>query len=123
MRFIFSLLLTAIFSWICEQFFPWYSVAVIAFLVAWFMNSRGLSSFISGALGVGLLWLGYALMIDYKTDSILSEKIAKLIGLDESVYMLLITFSIGFLVGGLSAWSGFTLKKITEKKKREGYYL
>jgi len=122
MRFIFSLLLTAVLSWVCEQFFPWYSVAVIAFLVAWFMNSKGLSSFIAGALGVGLLWLGYALMIDYKTDSILSEKIAKLFGLNESVYMLLITFTIGFLVGGLSGWSGFTLKNAFEKRRKEGYY-
>jgi hypothetical protein len=122
MRFIYSLVLTALLSWVCELIFPWYSVAVAAFLVAWFLNARGLSSFISGALGVGLLWFGYALLIDYKTDSILSEKIARLFGLNESVYMLLITFIIGFFIGGLSAWSGFTLKNAFAKRRKEGYY-
>ena len=124
MKFFVSLLLTAGLSYGLERFFPWYSVAFASFIVAYLINIRGFASFIAGALGVGLLWLGYAWMIDQNTHSILSDKMAGIFSLSDSVYMLIITFLIGFFVGGFSAWSGQSLRNAFSKKRRkEGYYL
>jgi len=124
MRFLISLLLTGAISYGLEHFFPWYSVAFASFIVAYLVNIRGLASFIAGALGVGLLWLAYAWMIDNRTHAILSSKMAGLFGLSDSLYLIMITFAVGFMVGGLSALSGQSLRSAFAKKKRkEGYYL
>jgi MFS-type transporter involved in bile tolerance (Atg22 family) len=124
MKFLLSLILTAALSYGLERFFPWYSVAAASFIIAYLINIRGIASFIAGALGVGLLWLGYAWMIDYNTHSILSDKMAGIFGLTDSVYMLIVTFLIGFFVGGFSALSGQSLRNAFSKKKRKtGYYL
>ena len=123
MRFLLSVLITAVLSYAFERFFSWYSVAFAAFITAYLFNLRGLAGFMAGALGVGLLWLGYAWIIDFRTHSILTDKMAKLFGLTEPAFLLVITFLVGILVGGFAAWSGQSLKKAFEKKRRSSYYI
>ena len=122
MKFFFSLVLTAALCWVFEQFFPWYSAAFASFLIAYFFNIRGLASFLAGGLGTGLLWLVWAWIIDYRTESILTGKMASLVGVNEPVYMLMLTFLIGFVTGGFPALSDQSMKRALVKKRREGYY-
>lgn len=107
MRFLLATLLTALLSFIAGLYLPWWSIAIIAFLVALFMGQFIGRSFLSGFLGIFLLWFIVALWIDIKNEHILSQKIAQLFSLgNSSVLLILITALLGALVGGFAAMSG-----------------
>jgi hypothetical protein len=107
MRFLLATLLTALLSFIAGLYLPWWSIAIIAFLVALFMRQFVGRSFLSGFLGIFLLWFIVALWIDIKNEHILSQKIAQIFPLGgSSVLLVLITALTGALVGGFAAMSG-----------------
>ncbi|MEM6522321.1 MAG: hypothetical protein AAF693_00945 [Bacteroidota bacterium] len=123
MKFIIKLILTAGFSAAIQLFLPFWSVAIIAFLVCFLSDGNGFSSFLSGFLAVGLLWAIVALIIDTQTSSILSSKIAFVLPLNGSVPLLtLFTVLIGALVGGFGALSGSMFRALFRKQKKTGYY-
>ena len=66
----------------------------------------------SGALGIGLLWLGLAFVIDNQNHHILSVKVADILPLKGSFQALLaITSIVGFLLGGLASLTGSFMRK------------
>ena len=110
MRFILAVILTALLSFITGLQFPWWTIAIIAFLVALFIGQSIGKSFLSGFLGIFLLWFVVALWIDTKNENILSHKIAQLFPLGgSSMLLIFVTAFIGALVGGLAAMSGASL--------------
>lgn len=111
MRFVLATLLIAVLSFIAGLFLPWWSIALVAFLVA-FLIPQGLGrSFLSGFAGIFLLWSFLAFWIDLKNESILSYKIAQLFPLGgHSVLLILVTALVGALVGGFAAMSGASLR-------------
>lgn len=112
MKFFISILLTAIVSLAIGFYMAWWSVAIAAFLVAAFLRQNPGRAWLSGFLGIFLLWAGLAWWIDVKNQGILSEKIARLFPLGGSVLMLvLITSFIGALVGGFAALTGSYIRK------------
>lgn len=116
MRFLLATLLTALLSFIAGLYFPWWSLAIIAFLVALAMQQYVGRSFLSGFLGIFLLWALVALWIDVKNEHILSQKIALIFPLGgSSVLLVLVTAFIGALVGGFAAMSGAS---VLQKKRR-----
>lgn len=111
MRFLLSILLTAALSFIAGLFLPWWSIALIAFLVALFIPQRISTAFLSGMLGIFLLWVLLAFWIDIKNNNNLSHKIAELFKLGgSSVLLILVTAFIGGLVGGFAAMAGSSLR-------------
>ena len=111
MKFIASLLITLLVSFIAGLYLPWWSIALVAFLVGLLIPQRISYGFLSGFLGIFLLWFIIALWIDSKNESILSHKIAQLFPLGGSSFLLiLVTAFIGGLVGGLAAMSGASLR-------------
>lgn len=123
MRFIFKLILIAGISYILELFLPWWSVVVAAFLVNLWLPTKGLSSFLSGFLGVGLIWLIYAWLIDTDTGSIMSERISNIFGLGNPALMIALTGLAGGLAGGFAGLSGSQLRRIfTKDTPKRGYY-
>ncbi|MEM6842182.1 MAG: hypothetical protein AAF632_08140 [Bacteroidota bacterium] len=118
-----KVILIAGFSYIAEQFFPWWSMVLCAFLVSFIIPTKGFNAFISGFLGAGLLWLVFAWMIDSSTDSILTEKIAQLFQLNQSGLVVAVTGAIGGLTGGFAALSGSLLRTINRREPvKPGYY-
>ena len=112
MRLLLAILLTAALGFIAGKFLPWWSIAIVAFLVALLLPQRIGKSFLSGFLGIFLLWSVVALWIDSKNDSLLSSKIASLFPLGgSSILLILVTALIGALVGGFAALSGAALRK------------
>lgn len=110
MRFLLATLLTALLSFLAGLYLPWWSIAIIAFLVAVFVQQTAGKSFLSGFLGIFLLWVVLAFGIDVKNEHILSQKIAGIFPLEgSSLLLILITAFIGALVGGFAAMSGATL--------------
>jgi len=122
MKFLLKFIVIGILTYLFEQFFPWWSIAIAAFLGGMIFKTRGLNSFLAGALGVGLVWLWFVWRIDYETDSILTAKIAMLFQLENKNFLIAFTVLLGSLIGALSAWSGYNFRSLFEKKKRGGYY-
>ena len=116
MRFLLATLLTASLSFIAGIYLPWWSIAIVAFLVALLIKQKiGLAS-LAGFTGIFLLWGGLALLLDVKNESILSQKIAQIFPLNGSAFFLvLLTAFIGALVAGFAAMSGSSLRPMERR--------
>jgi hypothetical protein len=111
MRFLLATLLTAALAYIAGMFLPWWSIAIIAFLVSLLISQHIGLGFLSGFLGIFILWGLLALWIDIKNENILSHKIAQLFPLGgSSVLLILVTAFVGALVGGFAAMAGSSLR-------------
>lgn len=111
MKFIISLLLTALLSFTAGLYLPWWTIAVCAFIVSVLILQQPLRAFLAGFLGVFLLWVIFSLLIDAANNHILSHKIASIFPLGGIPFLLiLITGFIGGLVGGMAALSGSYLR-------------
>ena len=116
MRFLLSVLLIFVFAFLAGLYLPWWSIAIISFLVLLFIPQGIGRSFLAGFTGVFLLWAGLAFIIDIRNESILSQKIAALFSLgDASLLLILITGLIGGVVAGLAAMSGSSLRLILNR--------
>ena len=110
MKFLLATLLTALLSFIAGIFLPWWSIAIIAFLISLVVRQSMSRSFLAGFAGIFLLWSLVALWIDIRNEHILSRKIAQLFPLGGSSFLLiLVTALVGALVGGFAAMSGSSL--------------
>ena len=116
MRFLLATLLTASLSFIAGIYLPWWSIAIVAFLVALLIKQKiGLAS-LAGFTGIFLLWGGLALLINIKNESILSHKIARIFPLNGPGFLLvLLTAFIGALVAGFAAMSGSSLRPMERR--------
>ena len=102
MKFLYQVIATILISFLLQNFLPWWTMAVVSFALGYLFGNKGFISFCAGFLGVGLLWLGMSLFIDVSTQSILTEKINKLLPLN----VFVLTTMIGGLVGGLASLTG-----------------
>ncbi len=111
MRFILSVLLIALLSYIAGLYLPWWSIAIVAFAVCLLITQSLGAAFLSGFTGIFLLWAVLAVWIDSKNESLLSQKIAQLFPLGgSSVLLIIVTALVGGLVGGFAAMSGAALR-------------
>lgn len=106
MNFLKQILITALVCFVLQQFLPWWTMAVGAAVVSFWLGNKSFASFGAGFLAIALLWLGVAFFIDSTTHSILTSKVNKLLPLNS----FLLTAIIGGLVGGLSALTGALMK-------------
>jgi len=115
MKFISSILLTALLSFVAGLYMPWWSVAIAAIIVSIIIPIASWKSFLSGFLSVFLLWAIFAWWVDSKNNSILSQKIAQLLPLGGSSFLLiLLTAFIGGLVAGFAGLTGSYVRKKLE---------
>ena len=115
MKFIVSILLIALLSFALGLYLPWWSLALVAFVVAALIHQRAGKAFLSGFLGLFLLWGIMAFIIDANNDHVLSVKVAELLPLGGSSFLLiLITALIAGLVGGLAAMAGSYVRTIKD---------
>ena len=118
MKFGVSILLTFIVSFAAGLYLPFWSAALVAFLVAVFIYQKPGMAYLSGFLGIFLLWGGLSWWMDAQNNSILSQKIASLFPLGgNSLLLILITAIVGAIIGGLSALSGSFLRRYYDERK------
>lgn len=111
MKFLTATLLTALLAFISGLFLPWWCMAITALLVAVLIHQKAGKAFLAGLAGVFLLWAGLAWWIDMKNNGVLSHKIASVLPLGGSSFVLIVvTGIIGGLVAGLAAMSGSYLR-------------
>ena len=118
MKFFNSVLLTALLSFIAGIYISyWWFFAVVAFLVAVLIHQKGFKAFFAGFLALFILWFVLAFWMDLVNEGVLSVKIASILPLDGSKWMLMIvTAFIGGLVAGFAALSGSFLRSSNLKK-------
>lgn len=114
MKLITAIFLTAFLAFVMGLFttMPWWSFIFTSFLVAMGVHQKAGRAFLAGFLGLFLLWTVLAFLKDQANDHILSMKVAKILPLGGSYWVLiLVTGLIGGLISGLAAVSGCTARK------------
>ncbi|HEY2348365.1 MAG TPA: hypothetical protein VGH64_05090 [Puia sp.] len=112
-KYILSIVVTGLLSFVTGLYMPWWSIAIAAFLVSAAIPQKPAFSFLSGFLGVFLLWEVLAWWIDNKNNGILSQKIAVILPLGGSTILLIVVTSvIGGLVAGLAALAGTYMRRL-----------
>ncbi|MDX2048048.1 MAG: hypothetical protein SFU87_14755 [Chitinophagaceae bacterium] len=116
MKFIVSVLLTALLAFAAGLYLPWWSIAIASFLVASVLYQKPLLSFLCGFTAIFLLWGILAWLRSAGNNHILAAKASLLILKTENpVLLILVTGLIGAVTGGLAAWSGTLFRRIIKK--------
>lgn len=107
MKLLISIILIALVSFAMGLYLPWWSIAIAAFLVPVLIHQSPAKAFLSGFLGVFLLWLGLIIWISDSNDNLLIQKVAPLIISSNNTTLLIIVSSlIGGVIGGFASISG-----------------
>jgi hypothetical protein len=111
MKLIVAIILTALLAFVGGIYMQWWSLAIAAFIIALLIPQKAGKAFLSGFLGVFILWAALAWWINMKNESILAKKIAAVLPLGGNAYLLiLVTAFVGGLVGGFAALSASYLR-------------
>ena len=90
-------------------FMPWYSIALAAFVMGYFLKSN--TNFLAGFSAIATLWIFNAWLVDSGSSADLAERVAKLLMLKYEIVLFLAMAIIGGLVGGFAALTGSLLRK------------
>jgi len=111
MKFTVSLLLTIFLSFTACLYLSWWSIAIVAFLVAALIPQRPGISFLTGFVALFLLWGGLSFWLSMRNEHILAHKISMLLLKMDNPYLLIAaTGLIGGLVAGMAALTGSYLR-------------
>ena len=105
------------FSWLITLFLPWWGIIIPCLIFgAWLLEGGG-KAFLIGFLAGGLAWFLQVLYIDIANESILSTRIAEMMGVGSHWIILLATFLIAALLGGLATLTGYLFKAVLRPNK------
>lgn len=105
-----------VLGFLAQMYFPWWSVAVVAFLVGCFVHVSASSSMAYGTAAVTLLWCTYAGFQSSANSGIMSGVISDMFGGKVSgTQFIFVTGLIGGLVGGFAAMTGTMLRDLFNK--------
>ena len=111
MKFITSVALTILLSFVACLYFPWWSVAITAFIVAAFIPQAPLASFLSGFIALFLLWGILSFWISLSNNHILAHRVSLLIfKTDNPILLIAVTAFMGALVAGFASLTGTYLR-------------
>lgn len=119
MKFLSAIILTALLAFATGLYgiLPWWSFAITSFIIAIAIHQKAGKAFIAGFAGLFLLWSILAILIDSANDHILATKVANILPLGGSYWVLiLLTAIIGGLVSGLAALTGSYLRQTTKQR-------
>lgn len=112
MKFIASLILTALLSFTTCLFLPWWGIALAAFLVAVLIPQKPGKAFITGFVALFLLWGMLSFWLSNANENILAHKVSMImVNMDNPYLLMLATAVIGALVAGFAALTGSFIRK------------
>lgn len=104
MKFIISIIVHIFLSFCACLYFPWWSVAITAFLVAFFIPQRPLASFVAAFSALFLLWGILCLRISINNSQILAQRVSLFIFKIDSPFLLILCSAlIGALVASFAS--------------------
>jgi hypothetical protein len=117
MKFFISAILTALLAFAFGIYFPWWSIAIAAFIVFALIPVKPGWAFLSAFLALFLLWGGMAWVISVNNEHILGHRISQVIlKKDDPLMLVLSTALIGGVVGGFAGLSGRLFRIILKKE-------
>ncbi len=117
MKFITSILLTALLAFALGLQLPWYTIAIASFIVAFAIPQKSSKAFVSGSFGIALIWLMLSLINYLNGGKAIATQMAGILPLQQNVYLLIaVTIIIGALVGGFGALTGSYARAAISKK-------
>lgn len=122
MIFIFRLILISVLTYLLAMIAPWWSAILCAAAVAFFLPGNNFNAFLSGFMGVGLIWMVMAWKVDVETNSIMSTKMIGLFLIDDINMLIIATAVVGALAGALGAFCGNSFRQVFERKKEKSFY-
>ncbi|GAB2522374.1 hypothetical protein [Spirosoma aerophilum] len=109
-----EIFLIAILSLLAQFILPWWSLAIVAFGVCFWRSPGGGRAFLSGFLGVAVVWLVHALLLQFRTDGVFIGRMSELLFKTNTAALpVVVTTLVGGLVGGLAGLSGYLVKQAT----------
>ena len=112
MKFTISLLLIMLLSFTACLYFPWWSIAFIAFLVILFIPQKPLAAFLCGFIALFLFWSALSFWISNNNAHVLAHKVSMLfLKMDSPAMLILATGFIGALVAGFAALTASFTRK------------
>jgi hypothetical protein len=116
MKFGISILLTALLSYVAGLYLPWWTIAVVALLVAVLIPQPPLRSFLAGFIALFLLWWVLSFSISSGNGHLLAKKTALMVLKSPSPKLLtLLAAFLGATVAGFGALTGSYFKKMISK--------
>lgn len=110
MKFIASVIISAVLSYAFGLFLPWWSIMIAGFLTGFFIPQKRVVSFLSSFLGVAFFWGVFAFIVSSANDHILAKRVAVLVIKNENPLLLVMaTAVIGGISSGFSALTGRSL--------------
>lgn len=107
-----QIVLIAVLSLLAQLVLPWWSLAIVAFLVCFWRSKNAGQAFVSGFYGIAIVWLIYVLLIHLRTDGIFTGRMSELLfKMNSNILPGLVTAILGGLVGGLAGLSGYFVKQ------------
>lgn len=120
MKILSAIVLTAFLAFVAGLYtaLPWWSFTITSLLVAVAVHQRPGRAFLSGFLGIFLLWAGMALWKDMANEHVLSSKVAQVLPLGGSyLVLILVTGVVGGLVGGFAALTGSFMRRSKRQRR------
>ncbi len=112
MKFFISIVLIALLSLAACLYMPWWSIAVVAFIVAVAIPLKPAAAFLAGFIALFLLWGTLSWYISSNNEHLLAHKISLLLLKMDNVSLLVgITALIGALVAGFASLSGSFVRR------------
>lgn len=112
MKFLFQILALIILGYLAQLFLSWWSGIVVAAIVGLSMEKSGLRAFLTGFLGIALLWAVFAFLANSQNEGILALRLEKLFNGMSPMSLILITALLGGLLGGMGSLSGNLGRKL-----------
>ena len=113
MKFLVSILLTALLSFAACLFLPWWVIAIAGFIVAFAIPQKAGLSFLAGFLALFFLWAGLSFWMSAANNHLLAHKISMLfIKADNPFLLITITGLIGGLIAGFGSLTGRLARKL-----------
>jgi hypothetical protein len=104
----------AVLSFTACLYFPWWSIAIVCFIVAALIPQRPGIAYLCGFMALFILWAGLSFWISNNNDHVLAHKISGVIlKKDDPIQLILVTGLIGAIVAGFASLTGSLLRKKT----------
>ena len=111
MKFIVSVLVIALLSLAAGLLLPWWTIAVVAFVVTSLIPQNPLRSFLSGFTALFLLWGALSWFISSNNEHLMASKVALILKMGNPIIMIVATALIGALVAGFAALAGSFVRR------------
>jgi hypothetical protein len=113
-------LIIALLNVLAYFFVPaWWPVIPISLVVSFVMIKKPGQAFLGGFTATAAVWLFFVLIQTIPNKNILAAKLAPALGSDSAAWLIFLTTLLGGLLGGYSAYTGYTIRKLITKNTEE----